>query len=110
MQDTESHLSVSKRISLFLARKSPQHTIDTLVYEIQKMQADDDALATPKAHRHTPVGTCLQHVHNWRKMTQQNCSFRLYMSNAALSLCRCCYYVVAVTEHAIPFCMPGISI
>ena len=56
-QDTEPYLNVGKRISLFLARKSPQHTIDTLVYEIKKMREDDDALVTPKAHRHAPVSS-----------------------------------------------------
>ena len=49
---------MGKRISLFLARKSPQHTIDTLVWEIKKMRDDDDALITPKAQRSTPVPAC----------------------------------------------------
>lgn len=55
-QETDSYLNVGKRISLFLARKSPSHTIDTLVYEIKAMRADDDALVTPKAAHSSPVG------------------------------------------------------
>ena len=55
VQETEPYLNVGKRISLFLARKSPQHTIDTLVYEVKKMRDDDDALVTPKAGRFRPV-------------------------------------------------------
>ena len=62
MQDydkTDGYLNVGKRISLFLARSSAQHTIDTLVWEIKKMRDDDDALSTPKGVHHTAVCTLL---------------------------------------------------
>ena len=39
LQDLDATLSffeVAKRVTLFLARVAPQHTIDTLVYEIQQ--------------------------------------------------------------------------
>ena len=47
---------VAKRISLFLARKWPQMTIDHLVYEINYMLHDEDALPArpaPVAQVHT---------------------------------------------------------
>ena len=40
---------VAKRISLFLARKWPQMTIDHLVYEISYMLRDEDALPARSA-------------------------------------------------------------
>ena len=39
LQDLDATLrffEVAKRVTLFLARVAPQHTIDTLVYEIQQ--------------------------------------------------------------------------
>eukprot|EP00891_Asterochloris_glomerata_P001080 jgi/Astpho2/1080/fgenesh1_pg.00017_%23_19_t len=44
-QDLDATLrffEVAKRVTLFLARVAPQHTIDTLVYEIQQQVQEDD--------------------------------------------------------------------
>lgn len=46
------HFTVGKRIALFLARVSPQHTIDHLVYETaQLLHEEDDAAASKAADR-----------------------------------------------------------
>lgn len=51
MQDMDSvlrYFDVGKRISLYLARVSPQQTIDHLVYEItQLIEADDEPTSAP---------------------------------------------------------------
>lgn len=47
MEAVERYFTVGKRIALFLARTSPQHTIDHLVYDISRQISEDDE--TPPA-------------------------------------------------------------
>lgn len=42
MEAVERYFTVAKRIALFLARTSSQHTIDHLVYEISRQISEDD--------------------------------------------------------------------
>lgn len=42
MDAMERYFTVAKRIALFLARTSSQHTIDHLVYEISRQISEDD--------------------------------------------------------------------
>ena len=42
MDAVERFFTVAKRIALFLARTSSQHTIDHLVYEISRQISEDD--------------------------------------------------------------------
>ncbi len=43
------HFTVGKRIALFLARVSPQHAIDHLIYEAAQLLHEEDAAAAAKA-------------------------------------------------------------
>ena len=45
MEAVERYFTVAKRIALFLARTSSQHTIDHLVYEISRQISEDDDTA-----------------------------------------------------------------
>jgi hypothetical protein len=57
---------VGKRISLYLARTSPQQTIDHLNYEItQLIEADDEpisAMASPSMAVHLPTATKISNI------------------------------------------------
>lgn len=56
MDAVERYFTVAKRIALFLARTSSQHTIDHLVYEISRQISEDDD-TVPAISSETGVST-----------------------------------------------------
>lgn len=72
MDAVERYFTVAKRIALFLARTSSQHTIDHLVYEISRQISEDDDtapaissdLGVSKAYATVSVRNCAFELNN----------------------------------------------
>ncbi len=85
----ERFFTVAKRIALFLARTSSQHTIDHLVYEISQQISEDGELAPAALSAETGV-RFLSLVDSHGILTIQ-AALRVDSNNSHSRLMSCCH-------------------